>query len=158
MTRSAAREIAVRLCFSAEMMDNGTDNAADVAPVDFVGDFFEPEHYATLGKEDALYAERPTEEQMNYIRNLVSLVTEHQEELDGHISRHAKGWSLNRISRVSLAVMRCAICEILYLDDVPTATAIDEAVEIAKRYEEPETVSFINGVLGGFVRETREQA
>ena len=48
--------------------------------------------------------------------------------------------------------MRCAMCEILYMDDVPNAAAINEAVELAKGYEEPETVAFINGVLGSFVR------
>ena len=47
--------------------------------------------------------------------------------------------------------MRCAMCEILYMDDVPNAAAINEAVELAKGYEEPETVAFINGVLGSFV-------
>jgi N utilization substance protein B len=49
-------------------------------------------------------------------------------------------------------VLRCAIAEVLYIDDAPLAAAINEAVELAKRYEEPETVAFINGVLGGFVR------
>ena len=48
--------------------------------------------------------------------------------------------------------MRCAMCEILYMDDVPNAAAINEAVQLAKGYEEPETVAFINGVLGSFVR------
>jgi len=48
--------------------------------------------------------------------------------------------------------LRCAMCEILYVPDVPTASAIDEAVELAKKYEPAETVAFLNGVLGGFVK------
>ena len=84
---------------------------------------------------------------------LVNLVTEHRPELDETIGRYTRGWALSRISKISMAILRCALCEILYVEDVPTGTAIDEAVEIAKRYEEPETVSFINGVLGSFVRE-----
>ena len=48
--------------------------------------------------------------------------------------------------------MRCAVCEILYMDDVPDAAAINEAVELAKGYDDPDTVAFINGVLGGFMR------
>ena len=59
---------------------------------------------------------------------------------------------MERISRTALAVLRCAICEILYMDDVPASAAINEAVELAKGYDEPDTVSFINGVLGGFMR------
>ncbi len=68
------------------------------------------------------------------------------------IEKYARGWRLERISRVAAAIMRCAMCEILYMDDVPNAAAINEAVELAKGYEEPETVAFINGVLGSFVR------
>ena len=48
--------------------------------------------------------------------------------------------------------LRCAVCEIKYMDDIPAAAAINEAVEMAKGYDEPETVAFINGVLGGFMR------
>ena len=48
--------------------------------------------------------------------------------------------------------MRCAICEILYMDDIPNAAAINEAVELDKGYDEPDTVAFVNGVLGGFMR------
>ena len=51
-----------------------------------------------------------------------------------------------------MAVLRCAICEILYMEDIPNAAAINEAVELAKGYDEPDTVSFVNGVLGGFMR------
>ena len=83
-------------------------------------------------------------------------MAEHRAELDETVARYARGWTLSRISRISLAILRCAICEILYLDDVPTGTAINEAVEIAKRYEEPETARFINGILGSYVREELE--
>ena len=68
------------------------------------------------------------------------------------ITRYAKGWKLERISRTALAVLRCAICEILYMDDIPNAAAINEAVELDKGYDEPDVVSFVNGVLGGFMR------
>ena len=59
-------------------------------------------------------------------------------------------------SKIALAILRCALCEILYMEDVPERVAINEAVNLAKKYEEPETVSFINGVLGGFVRTRQE--
>ncbi len=59
---------------------------------------------------------------------------------------------MDRLSRTALAVLRCAICEILYLEDVPAGAAINEAVELDKKYDEPDTVAFVNGVLVGFVR------
>ena len=148
MTRPAAREVAVRLCFSADLAGDSVDAV--------IGDFFEPEHYATMGTEDTLFTEAPSENDMEYIRHLVGLVAEHRAELDETVARYARGWTLSRISRISLAILRCAICEILYLDDVPTGTAINEAVEIAKRYEEPETARFINGILGSYIREELE--
>ena len=49
-------------------------------------------------------------------------------------------------------MLRCAICEILYMEDIPNAAAINEAVELDKGYDEPDVVSFVNGVLGGFMR------
>ena len=66
--------------------------------------------------------------------------------------RYSKGWKVGRISRTALAILRCAICEILYVEDVPASAAINEAVELDKGYDEPETVAFVNGVLGGFMK------
>ena len=148
MKRSEAREVAVRLCYSAEI--------AAMENAEFVSDFFAEEHYATLAAEDELFTSVPDEVQRKYIDNLVSLVFEHKDELNEQIQRFSKGWSLKRISKISLAIMRCALCEILYMDDVPEKVAINEAVNLAKKYEEPETVSFINGVLGSFVRTNNE--
>ena len=76
------------------------------------------------------------------------------EELDAHIDKNAHKWSRERISRVSLAVLRLAIYEMLYEDSVPQSVAINEAVELAKKYGGDEESSFVNGVLGGIARET----
>ena len=89
---------------------------------------------------------------MEYIKRLTDLIEENRSEIDGFIRRYSKGWKLERISRTALAVLRCAICEILYMDDIPNAAAINEAVELDKGYDEPDTVAFVNGVLGGFMR------
>ena len=80
------------------------------------------------------------------------LVEEKQEELDGYIEKYSKGWKVSRISRTALAVLRCALCEILYFEDVPASAAINEAVELDKGYDESDTVAFVNGVLGGFMK------
>ena len=74
-------------------------------------------------------------------------------ELDAHIDAHSHKWSRDRISRVSLAVLRLAIYEMLYEDSVPVSVAINEAVELAKKYGGEEESSFVNGILGGLSRE-----
>ena len=155
MTRTVAREIALQLCFAAA--------SANLEPNDLLEEFFTEEHYSSLATEQELFSERPDKRQMDYIRSLLNLVSEHREELDEYIARYAHGWKPERISRTALAVLRCAICEILYIEDVPSAAAINEAVELDKSYDDPDTVSFVNGVLGGFMRgefpaeETSEQ-
>ena len=144
MTRKTAREIAVELCFAAAA--NGSDTA------ELLDAFFEDGHYATLGAENELFAEKPDEKQMEYIRTLIALSRDRAGELDAMIERYARGWKTARISRTALAILRIALCEILYVEDVPPAVAINEAVELDKNYDDAETVAFVNGVLGGFMR------
>lgn len=74
------------------------------------------------------------------------------EVIDGEIEKNLKGWSKSRISKVSLALLRLAISEILYSDDIPVGVSINEAVEICKIYGSDEDKSFINGVLGSVAR------
>lgn len=144
MTRTTAREIAIQLSFAASSAGSSSDELLE--------QFFDSEHYASLASEDELYAEYPDDRQMEYIRRLTALIAENSSEIDGYIERYAHGWKIDRISRTARAILRCAICEILYMDDVPNAAAINEAVELDKGYDEPDTVAFVNGVLGGFMR------
>lgn len=143
MTRTNAREIAIRLGFAAA--------ALDAEPEAIFDGFFSEEHYSTLAEEDGLYAEYPDKKQLEYIRRLTSLMAEKRGELDAIIERYSQGWRTGRISKTALAVLRCAVCEIKYMD-IPASVAINEAVELDKSYDEPETVAFVNGVLGGFMR------
>lgn len=144
MTRTVAREIAIQLSFAAQLAGEDARETADV--------FFTPEYFETLAEEDTLFREYPDEQQLAYIRRLTGLVYDHMYELNHYIEKYAKGWKLDRISRIAAAILRCAMCEILYMDDIPNAAAVNEAVELAKGYEEPETVAFINGILGSFIR------
>lgn len=144
MTRTTAREIAIGLGFSLVMAEDLADDVLD--------SFFETEHYATLAEESSLYTEYPDKRQMDYIRTVVRLIFEHRVELDGYIEKYAKGWKASRVSKTAGAILRCAMCEILYMEDIPDAAAINEAVELAKKYENEDVVAFINGVLGSFVR------
>ena len=80
-----------------------------------------------------------------------------KEELDEIISRYLKkGWTLSRISKPSLAILELAVYEIKYLDNVPASVAINEAVELAKKYTIDES-GFVNGILGSFVRDNGEE-
>lgn len=146
MTRTRAREAAVRLIYAQA--------ASGLEPDSLVDDYFDPEHLATLDGEEGAISESPDEKSLEYIRTLVRLATEHRLELDELVRENAHGWRPERITRTAMAVLRCALTEILYLgdEDVTPGVAINEAVELAKNFEEPETVSFINGVLGGFMR------
>lgn len=113
----------------------------------------DPEAFADRGQVEMLYAEYPDEEAKTYIVSLVRGVADHGAELDGYIARHAKGWKFSRIDRVASAIMRVTMYEILYMPDVPNKVAINEAVEISKKYVDDDVVRFINGILGSFVRE-----
>ena len=84
--------------------------------------------------------------------SLAEKAAKEREKTDDVIQRFAKGWKLNRLSRVCLAVLRLAICEILFFDDIPRGVSINEAVELAKKYATPEDAAYINGVLGAFLR------
>jgi len=147
MTRTAAREIAVQIGFSL------ADNAENVQEV--LDAFLDKEYFETLAGEDKLFAEYPGKRQLDYIRKIVEGTAEHRAELDGYIEKYAKGWKLSRISRIALSILRTAMFEVLYMDDVPDSVAINEAVELSKGYEEQETVAFINGILGSFMRNER---
>ena len=144
MTRTAAREIAMHMIFE---LGFGTRSAAQLLEEELT-----QENFALIGAEEPLYAEFPDEKQEQYIRTLVTGAFAHGPELDDYISRYAVGWSFARIPRVAAAIMRVAMYEVLYMPEIPNSAAINEAVEIAKGYETPEVVSFINGILGSFVR------
>jgi len=144
MNRSTARQIAIQLCYACSI---STEDSTTI-----VDDFFIPEHYDTLKEENPLYLEAPDAKQLSYIKQLVNLTCENKELLESYITKYSKGWKISRISKTALGIIKCAMCEILYMDDIPNSVSVNEAVEHAKKFEEPETVSFINGILGNFIR------
>lgn len=145
MIRNTAREIAIHLSYELSFSDLPVKELLDRR--------LTAESFAALAEEDSLYAEIPNAKQAEYIRRLVSGVAEHAAELDTYIARYSVGWNFARIPLVASAIMRVAMYEILYMPDIPNNVSINEAVEIAKKYETPETVKFINGILGSFVRQ-----
>ena len=145
MTRSTAREIATHLAYEFSFTDLQID--------EFLAQRLSDENFADLAAECDIYQDLPNEKQKQYICHLVSGVAEHAAELDTYIETYSKNWRFERISLVASAIMRVAMFEILYMPEIPHGVAINEAVEIAKKYEAPEVVRFMNGILGSFLRE-----
>ena len=145
MVRNTAREIAIHLSYELSFTEKTAEALVDQR--------LTAESFAELAEEDDVYREAPNAKQAAYIRRLVRGVDEHGAELDGYIEKYAKGWKFSRIPLVASAIMRVAMYEVLYMPDVPNGAAINEAVEIAKKYETLETVKFINGILGSFSRQ-----
>lgn len=89
----------------------------------------------------------------DYSVSLSKNTVENVEKIDSLIVSSLKGWSYNRVSKTSKAILRMAVSEMLYSEDVPVGAAINEAVEIAKKYASDDEPAFINGVLGSVARE-----
>lgn len=82
-----------------------------------------------------------------YIQNKAAAVAEHLDEIDTLINTHATGWKTSRMNKVDLTILRLAVYEMKWDDDVPVSVAINEAVELAKQFGGEESPSFVNGVL-----------
>ncbi len=147
MTRSTARQIAAQLVFSMDANAVSADEA--------LSSFFDEEHYASLKDEDDLYLETPDESQLKYIRALLNLVEQHLPEIDERITKYSDGWKISRITRPTLAILRCSICEICYMDEIPDSASVNEAVELGKKFDSPKAAAFINGILGSMLREEK---
>ncbi|MEE1283306.1 MAG: transcription antitermination factor NusB [Acutalibacteraceae bacterium] len=129
MTRRQAREQAFILLFEKSF---NTESSV--------------EELLELAKELAMF------EDDEFSSKLIHTACDNIEQIDEYISNNSKGWKINRISKVALAVIRLALAEILYIDDIPDGVTVNEAVELAKKYSTPEDASFINGLLGTVVR------
>ncbi|MCK9239830.1 transcription antitermination factor NusB [Desulfocurvus sp.] len=87
-----------------------------------------------------------------FARALVAGVWSRRQDLDETINRFSQHWKLARIARVELTILRVALYEMLYLDDIPLKVAINEAVELAKRYGDDNSKNFVNGILDAVAR------
>ncbi len=129
MRRKTAREIAMQLIFQMLIQDD-----------------YSNEMIAKL-----LQKISEENEQLSYIKNIVLRFTQNMQEIDSLIEENSPDWKLNRMAKVDLAILRVAVTEILYFDDIPESVSINEAVEIAKKFSTEESGSFINGILGSIV-------
>ena len=141
MTRSRARQIALQISFAA--------SSSQQEPSELCDEILTEEYFARLSEEDDIFKENPGAQE-SYIRQLTALVAEHREQLDNIISSYSSSWKIHRISPMTKEILRCAICEILYVEDVPESVAINEAVELAKKFGQDNSPAFVNGVLAKF--------
>jgi N utilization substance protein B len=144
MTRTNARELVAQLVYEMELTGKTAEELLQAR--------MEDGYYASLRDEADVYQEKP-DKQLSYIRQTLAGVESHRDELNDYIRKYAINWDLNRISRVARAIMQVAMYECLYVSDVPVSAAINEAVELTRKYEDEDVVSFVNGILGAFARE-----
>lgn len=115
----------------------------------FQMDFYKTEEYEQVKEIFFAEKEQPVkEEERAFIMKEVEGTREHQEEIDGMIGEYAKGWDTHRMNKVDLAILRLAMYEICFSGDTPLGVAINEAVELAKKFSSDEAPAFINGILG----------
>jgi len=94
---------------------------------------------------------RITEDESSQISRKFNRILEKMDEIDEAINEKAKGWSTDRMGKVDLTILRLAVYEIRYDDEIPAGVAINEAVELAKKFGQDSSSAFINGILAKFV-------
>ena len=131
--RRRAREIALQALFQWEAAGNPLETGLEWAATEY----------------------DPGEEVLAFAAELAQGVTRHRLDIDGLIARYARDWDLDRLARVDRNILRLGIYELLYAGrpDVPPPVAINEAVELAKRYSSEDAARFVNGILGQLARD-----
>ena len=127
MNRKRSREIAMELLFGMTLSKNTLEETIET----FLED----------------YEMKKNTIDLDYIKKVLLKVEENRENIDKKIEDSLTKWKLDRISKVNLSILRLAIGEMLYIEDVPEKVAINEAIEMTKKYSDEKSVSFINGVL-----------
>lgn len=87
-----------------------------------------------------------------FAQNLLSKIEDNAEVIDEIVEKNLKGWSIQRLPKVSLAVLRLAIGEMMFIEDVPAGVSVNEAVELTKKYGTSEDAAYVNGVLGSVAK------
>lgn len=88
-----------------------------------------------------------------YMQNKYGKILEHLDEIDGTLNQASSGWKVSRMSKVDVNILRLAVYEMKYDEDVPVKVAINEAVELAKKFGGDDSSSFVNGILGKIAKE-----
>ncbi|UKS30720.1 transcription antitermination factor NusB [Paenibacillus sp. HWE-109] len=141
MKRRVAREIAVQSLYQIQMNEATPQEAVQVA-------IHEAEHDNETGLDFKGEKIDPV-----YIVELVEGTYSHKVSIDELLEEYLKGWAMDRLSRVDREVLRLAVYEMLYRDDVPPKVVVNEAIDLSKHYGTDESGKFVNGVLGKMIKE-----
>ena len=150
MSRTTARAAAMQMIFEKVSGGQGGEDTLKMVYDELREDGLPG--VERIGKKE------PDPEDRAYITEAFEGVLAHREEIDEKIEKTAIGWPLDRMSLVDLTILRLAVWEILYADDVPGSVSIAEAMELTERFSDPEDKSFVNGILGTILREHEAQA
>lgn len=144
MTRRELRENTFKMLFRKEFHNQEELEEQFELFVEFIDDTEEERFFEDAKEEDVL---RIKEKDKEYIYQRLMNLLSKLEEIDGKIDAVAEGWKISRMSKVDLTIIRLAVYEIVYDDDIPVGVAINEAVELAKKYGGDDSPSFVNGIL-----------
>lgn len=131
MTRREERELAFTLIF--EKLFNGDLSINEIVDIAIEAELLQRDNLFSI--------------------SLAQMADEHTDEFDEIISKNAVGWRIERLPKVSVAILRLALCEMLYVGSIPVKVSANEAVELAKKFGTKDDAAFINGVLGKVIRE-----
>lgn len=144
MKRRVAREIAVQSLYQIQMNEATPQEAVQIAIHEAEHDN-ETELNFSGDKIDPLY-----------IIELVEGTYSNKVRIDELLEEYLKGWAMDRLSRIDREVLRLAVYEMLYRDDVPPKVVVNEAIDLAKHYGTEESGKFVNGVLGKMIKEVED--
>jgi N utilization substance protein B len=144
MKRRVAREIALQSLYQIEMNEVSAKEAVNSAIEEAEND-----NEAELEVADEKISP-------SYITELVEGTIQNKASIDEMLEEYLKGWAMNRLSRVDREVLRLAVYEMVYREDVPPKVVVNEAIELSKHFGTEESGKFVNGVLGKMIKELEE--
>jgi N utilization substance protein B len=131
MTRKQARELLMQLLYQMELLNDHSEETKNA---------YLDKNFSEKGHKD-------------YAKQLMELVLSNKTVIDEKINEYSNKWNTTRMPKVDLAILRLAAVELMYMDDIPDAVAINEAVDMAKKFSSDESKAFINGILGKIAKE-----
>ncbi|MDI9513229.1 MAG: transcription antitermination factor NusB [Caldicoprobacterales bacterium] len=135
MARKDAREAAMKILYQWDMLGEYKQVTLDDLALEF-----------SLEDRD-----------LEYIKDILDGFVLQKDKINKIIADRTKGWTLDRLSKVDLAILRLALYEIIYRSDIPDSVSINEGVELAKKYGNEKSGAFINGVLGQYIRQDKDK-
>lgn len=161
MTRREQREAIFKILFVSQFRDRDEMSEQEDLLLDSVKEDWEEKEQQLLskGSEGALKRiekSRVTSEDQAYIADKANRILARIPEIDTKLNATSRGWKTSRMSKADLSILRLAVYEMFYDEDIPVGVAINEAVELSKKFGGDESASFVNGILGVLSRETEK--